>query len=110
MDIEVPELISSLAPTFEAARTHLSRLSREAAQLHEVIQVQDEKSRAVFNSLSRILAMSDQIELVLSLMREDVRVIDEIAPESGDVLWTEQFGDSFEQWLRASLTGALKIN
>lgn len=109
MDIEDIELTSSLTPSFEAARTQFTKLGREAAQLHEIIQVQDEKSRAVFNALSRLLAMSDQIELVMALMREDVRVIDEVCAESHDLLWAEQFGDKFQRWLGAPRSGTSKI-
>lgn len=101
---------SSLVSTFEAARAQLSHLSREAAQLHEGLQVTDEQSRAIFNSLSRLLAMSDQVDLVMALMREDVRVIDELAGDSHEFLWPEQLGDSFQQWLRTPRSSATKIH
>ncbi len=110
MLIENFEPTSSLAPTFEAARNQLSQLSRQAAQLHEIMQVSDEKSRAIFNALSRLLAMSDQIDLVMSLMREDVRVVDELSADSQELLWAEQFGDKFQQWLRAPRAAAPKIH
>lgn len=90
---------SSLTSIFEAARNQLSQLSREAAQLHEGLQVTDEQSRAIFNSLSRLLAMSDQIDLIMALMREDVGVVDELAGDSLELLWPERLGDSLQQWL-----------
>lgn len=107
---DLMDYTTSLATAFETARTQLSRLSREAAQLHEGLQVTDEKSRAIFNALSRLLAMSDQIDLITALMREDVRVIEEIGGESNDFLWPEHLGDSFQQWLRTPHTGTTKIH
>ncbi len=110
MDIEITERTSCLTPSFEAARNQFSRLSREATQLHESIQIHDDRSRAVFSALSRLMAMSDQIELVLTLMREDVRVIDELSAGSADGLWSEPSDDSFQQWLWAPRSSSFKIN
>lgn len=101
--------LPSLAATFEAARAQLTRLSNEASELHQTLQVNDEKSRAIFNSLSRLIAMSDQIDLITALMREDIRIVEELGGYSQEFHWPEQLGDSFQHWLRTP-RGSAKVH
>lgn len=110
MDTQTPEIVSSLSSRFDAAREQFTQFSREAAQLHDTLAIHDDASRAVFSSLSRIVAFSDQIELILALMRDDVRVIEELSEGTTDALWTEQFGDTFHHWLRTARSAQHKIN
>lgn len=110
MHTETPEIFASLTPRFDSACEQLKQFSRDAAQLHEALAVRDDASRAVFNALSRILAFSDQIELILALMREDVRAIEELSNGSIDALWNEQFGEYFHQWLRTPRGANSKVN
>lgn len=105
-----PVLASSLSPRFQAVHDHFTAFGREALQVHETINVHDESSRAAFSAISRLRAFSDQIELILTLMREDVQILEEITGDSAEALWNEQFGDSFNQWLRTSFRTTAKVN
>lgn len=101
---------STLSPRFQAAHDHFTAFGREALQVHETISVQDEPSRAAFSALSRLRAFSDQIELILTLMREDVQILEELTGDPNESFWNEQFGDSFNQWLRSSFRTTAKVN
>ena len=109
METMIPDTQTTLTPSFDAARTQFNRLVNEAARLHDSIQVCDETSRAAFNAVSRIQAFADQIDLILALMKEDVRVVEELS-EAPQAMWTEQYGDSFQQWLKSSRGAAMKVN
>lgn len=109
METMNPETLTTLTPNFDAARNQFNRLISEAARLHDSIQVCDETSRAAFNALSRIQAFADQIDLIMALMKEDVRVVEELS-DMPQAMWTEPFGDSFQQWLKNSRSTPMKVN
>ncbi|MFP5235906.1 MAG: hypothetical protein ACLGSD_08375 [Acidobacteriota bacterium] len=109
METMIPDTQTTLTPSFDAARTQFNRLVSEAARLHDSIQVCDETSRAAFNAVSRIQAFADQIDLILALMKEDVRVVEELS-DAPQAMWAEQYGDSFQQWLKSSRGAAMKVN
>lgn len=109
METMTPDTPPTLTPQFDAARNQFNRLISEAARLHDAIQVCDETSRAAFNAVSRIQAFADQIDLILALMKEDVRVVEELS-EAPQAVWTQPHGDSFQQWLKSSRSAAMKIN
>lgn len=109
METMTPDTLSTLTPNYDAARTQFNRLISEAARLHDAIQVCDETSRAAFNAVSRIQAFADQVDLILALMKEDVRVLEELS-EAPQAVWTQQYGDSFQQWLKSSRSATMKIN
>lgn len=110
MDTEIPEIAASLTPRFDTACEQFKDFSRAAAVLQEALAVRDDASRAVFRSLSRVMAFSDQIELILALMREDLRAIEELSSASIDALWSEPFGEYLHHWLRMSRGANSKVN
>jgi hypothetical protein len=96
---------SPFAEKFKALYELLSEFSRDAIQLRYRIKVNDDRTRAVLSSLSRITGFSDQLQMVMALMREDVRVVEELAAPA-DPLWPEQFEDSYRQWVQGGRMGS----
>jgi hypothetical protein len=107
---DTPEITSPLAQKFQAFYELFTEFTQGAAELHGTMPVHDDASRAVYNSLSRIVAFSDQLGILVSLMREDVRVIDELTSDPVTALWTPQIEHCFYDWLRASKTAAPNVN
>jgi hypothetical protein len=101
---------SALMQKFQAFHELFTEFSHDAAELHENVGLQDETSRAVFTSLSRIMAFTDQMNILVSLMREDVRVIDELTADPVTASWSDQIDRYFYDWLRGSKTAASNIN
>jgi hypothetical protein len=87
-----------------------TEFSHDAAEFHQNLPVQDETSRAMFTCLSRIMAFTDQMNVVVSLMREDVGVLDELTSDQTTASWSEQLDSHFYEWLRASKTAAPIMN
>lgn len=110
MHTKTSDTFSTLTPDFDAACDQFTCFGRETTRLHDAIQISDETSRAVFTALTRIQALSDQIDLILALMKEDVRVVEELSKDPEDANRSERFGDSFQRWLRTSRDATLKIN
>lgn len=103
-------LSSSLSDKHDHLKNALESLTTDTLQMHGSLTVRDEASRAAFASLSRITAFSEQIDLILELMREDVRVVEELSDASAEGLWNQPFGDSFQRWLRSAREEAPKLN
>jgi hypothetical protein len=110
MNSENPNDSFSLMQKFQAFYELFTDFSHDAAELHQDLPVQDEASRAMLTSLSRIMAFTDQMNMVLSLMREDVRVLDELTGDQVTASWSEQLDRYFYEWLRASKTAAPNVN
>ena len=102
MITDSPEITSSLPQKFQAFYELFTEFTQSAAELHASMPVHDDASRAVFNSLSRILGFSDQLGILVSLMREDVRVVDELNENAVPATWAPQIDDCFKSWLRGS--------
>ncbi len=81
--------------TLEAA---LNELSIDASQFHSGVHIQDANSRNLFQALSRILAVSDQMQMVLTLINEDVRAIEATGVDPMTAFWMDQIDGSFEEW------------
>ncbi len=94
------ESASPFSEKFQALYELLIRFAAEAQQMHAHLKVQDDASRAVYTSLSRISGFSDQLHMVLCLMRDDVRVVEELSAGLPAVLGPEQFEDSYYHWVR----------
>jgi hypothetical protein len=110
MTIDTPVTISPLMQKFQANYELFTEFSQDATEFHGSLPVHDDASRAVFNSLSRIMAFTDQISMLMSLMREDVRVVDELTADPITGSWTEPVERCFYEWLRASKTSAPNVN
>jgi hypothetical protein len=110
MITDTPEIASHLTHRFQAFYELFTEFNHDAAELHGNLPVHDDASRAVFNSLSRIMAFVDQMNLVVSLMREDVRVIEELTKDQANAPWNEQIKHCFYDWLRTARTAAPNVN
>jgi hypothetical protein len=110
MNFDTQTASFSLMQKFQAVYELFSEFSQDAAELHESLGVNDEASRALFTSLSRIMAFNDQMNILVSLMREDVRVIDELTSGTVTASWSDQLDRHFYDWLRASKTAAQNVN
>ena len=110
MIADSPEITSFLPQKFQAFYELFTDFNQGAADLHANLPVHDEASRAVYNSLSRIMAFSDQLNILVSLMREDIRVIDELTSDPVTPTWTAQIEHGFYDWMRASRTAAPNVN
>jgi hypothetical protein len=100
----------SLMEKFQAFYELFTEFSQDAAEFHQNLPVQDETSRAMFTCLSRITAFTDQMNMVVSLMREDLGVLDELNFDRTTASWSEQFDRYFYEWLRASKSAAPIVN
>ena len=107
---DAPEVASPLSQKFQAFYEHFTAFTHDAAELHCQLPVHDDASRAAFNSLSRILAFVDQFNILVSLMREDVRLVEELAADPLTARWTEEIDHSFYELLRASKGASLNVN
>lgn len=110
MTADLSEIVSPLAEKFQAFYELFNEFTQDAAELHGSMPVCDDASRAAFSSLSRIMGFADQLNVLVSLMREDVRVVEELTSDPITANWTPEIGHSFYDWLRASKIAAPKIN
>ncbi|UWZ82492.1 hypothetical protein [Occallatibacter riparius] len=110
MNSDTPNLSFSLMQKFHAFYELFTEFSHDAAEMQQNLPVQDEASRAMLSSLSRISAFSDQMNMVVSLMREDVRVLDELTTDQVTDSWSEQLDRYFYEWLRASKNATPNVN
>ncbi|HWG21298.1 MAG TPA: hypothetical protein VG225_12275 [Terracidiphilus sp.] len=104
------EITSTLTEKFQAFYELFTEFTHEAAQMHGSLPIRDEASRAMFNSLTRVMAFSDQMNMVLSILREDVRVIDELSTGPVKPLLADKFEDCFYEWLIASRGTSPNVN
>lgn len=106
----IPDVASPLADKFQDLHDALLAFGTEAAEFHKSLAVADDASRALFTALSRITAYSDQLQMVLTLMAEDVRVTEEIGTATGMDFESMEHENCFYEWLRASRKGGMTVN
>jgi hypothetical protein len=105
-----PESTMTLAQKFQAFYELFTDFTQDAAELHSSLAVTDDPTRAAFNSLSRILGSSDQLNLVVSLMREDVRIVEDLTSDPVQANWTGEIDHGFYDWLKASRGGVPNVH
>jgi hypothetical protein len=110
MTIDTPDTISPLMQKFQGLYDLFAEFDMDAAELHEKQAVRDDASRAVFNSLSRIMAFTNQMTMLMSLMREDVRIVDELTADPVAASWADPIERCFYEWLRTSKDRAPNVN
>jgi Mg-chelatase subunit ChlI len=112
MKHQLPNLPSTLVERYQDLRDALNAFTTEAADIHSSVPVTNEATRAVFTALSRITAYSDQMNMVMALMGEDVRVAEEIGagPGIGPQFETADIENCFYEWLRTSRKGGLAVH
>jgi len=106
----IPELTSPLAEMFLDLHATLNAFTAEAAELHKAVAVTDAASRALLTALSRITAYSDQLQMVVSLMGEDVRLTEEIGMGPTPKFDSAEHENCFYEWLRTSRKGGVTVN
>lgn len=105
-----PESTVSIAEKFQAFYEQFVAFSQDAAELHSGLTVRDDASRAAFNALSRVLAFTDQLNLLVSLMREDVRVLEDLTSDPVRASWTEEIEPCFYDWLKAARGASTNVH
>jgi hypothetical protein len=110
MTIDTPELTSPLMQKFQAFYEQFTEFTLDATDLHDNLPVHDDASRAAFNSLSRILAFADQLNILVSLMREDVRLVEELTTNPVTARWTDEIDHRFYECIKASKTAGSNVN
>jgi hypothetical protein len=106
----IPDVASPLAEKFQDLHDALYAFSVEAAEFHKSVPVADDTSRALITALSRITAYSDQLQMVLTLMAEDVRVTEELGAEPSMDFESIEHENCFYEWLRMSRKGGMTVN
>jgi hypothetical protein len=99
MNTEATQIVDSLAQRYRNLQRTLNDLSIDAAMYHSTLPIHDDVSRNLFNALSRILAVSDQVHMALSLMGEDVKTVEETLADPMTAFWREQLEDGFEDFM-----------
>lgn len=110
MKSETFEFPSQLAERFQELQDTLNAFTAEAAELHRGITVNDDASRALFTALSRVTAFSEQLQMVLALMGEDICVAEEIGSVPGGEFELDEHENCFYEWLRTSRKGGVTVN
>ena len=95
---------------FRDLRESLNAFTMEAAEIHKSMAVTDDCSRALLTAISRITAYSDQLHMILALMGEDVRVMEEIGMEPSLEFDSLEHENCFYEWLRMSRKGGVTVN
>jgi hypothetical protein len=97
MAIQPSDIANSISQKYWALHAAFNDLANEAAQYHGALLTDDNPSRGLFNALSRMLAFSDQAQLTLSLMGEDVHKIEAAYGDKMGEDWTQQLQDCFDE-------------
>ena len=107
---DAAEITSPLVQKFQAFYEQFTDFTHDAVELHNRLPVHDDASRAAFNSLSRVLAFVDQLNLLVSLMGDDVRLVGELTTNPVAATWTEEIDRSFYEWLKSSRNASPNVN
>jgi hypothetical protein len=99
MNSETAQLADSMGQRYRTLQKTLNDLSIDAAMYHSTLPVHDDVSRTLFNALSRIMAISDQLHMALSLMGEDVKTVEDTLCDPLTAFWREQLEEGFEDWI-----------
>ena len=95
---ETALLSDSLQSKYHDLKKTLNDLSVEATMYHSSLNVNDTVSRNLFNSLSRIAALADQMQMALTLMSEDMKVVEAASADPVTALWKAQLENAFEEY------------
>jgi hypothetical protein len=110
MNTEATQIIESLGKRYRNLQKTINDLSIEASMYHSTLPIHDDVSRDLFNALSRIVAISDQVHMSLSLMGEDVRTVEETLADPLTTFWREQLEDGFEDFICSSPMANAKVH
>lgn len=107
---DVPAASDSLANQYQDLQEALSAFTVQVIACRNSMPVEDEASRALFLSVSRISAYTDQMHMIMSLMSEDMRVAEELGSAPGQEFESLEQESCFYEWLRKSRNGSMPVN
>ncbi len=110
MTTEAAQIVDSLGQRYRNLQKTLNDLSIDAAMYHSTLPIHDDVSRNLFNALSRIMAISDQVHMALSLMGEDVKTVEETIADPLTSFWREQLEDGLEDFMCAPPMANAKVH
>lgn len=99
---DATHIATVLSEKFESLHQAFADLNAEAANFHRELNLNDKASRAKFDALSRTLGFCDQLHLVLTIMREDIRELAPVAVDFQAAPWNDQLDECLEEWLRTA--------
>lgn len=91
-----------LLDKFDSLHAAFVELNSEAADFQHTLRLNDRVSRTQDDALSRTLAFCDQMHLVLTLMREDLRSLEPQPLPLEMAGWTDQLDECIDDWLKTA--------
>lgn len=91
-----------LLDKFDTLHDAFVQLNEEAADFQRELNLSDTTTRGQLDALSRTLAFCDQMHMVLTLMREDIRSLEPHGDGHDPFAWTDQLDECLEDWLRSA--------
>lgn len=110
MTPEQTAIANSLRSKYQLLHDAFNDLAADAAQFHSALLVHDMPTRDLYNALSRIVAFSDQLQVGLSLMRDDVRAIEAALGDPADACWAAHLDGCLDEWYASLNTPLSKLN
>jgi hypothetical protein len=110
MTQEQSEIANSFTRKFQVLHDAFTDLACDAAQFHSALIVNDLPSRDLFSAFSRIVALSDQLNVGLSRLREDVLAVEAALADPRQAMWACQFEECLEAWLAYTSVPISKLN
>src|SRR5215469_3067653 len=89
MTQEQSEVANSFGRKYQLLEAAFTDLACDAAQFHSALMVNDLPSRDLFSAFSRIVALSDQLIVGLSRLREDVLAVQAALADPKDAMWAD---------------------
>ena len=107
---EQARIADTLGTKFRDLQKLVNEFTVEVCLYQSSVQVKDESSRMVFQALTRATALSEQVELALNMMREDLRVVEASSLDSATILWREYLQEAFDEHACAALFATGKVH
>jgi hypothetical protein len=110
MNQEQSEIVNSFARKYQVLHDAFTDLACDAAQFHSALMVNDMSSRDLFVAFSRIVALSDQLNVGLIRLREDVLAVEAALADPREAMWAGQIEGCLEAWFAHSVVPNSKLN
>ena len=110
MTQEQSEIANSFTRKFQVLHDAFTDLACDAAQFHSALIVNDLPSRDLFSAFSRIVALSDQLNVGLSRLREDVLAVEAALADPREAMWAGQIEGCLEAWFTHTGVPNSKLN
>lgn len=106
MTQEQSEIAHSFGRKYLLLEAAFTDLACDAAQFHSALMMNDMPRHDLFSAFSRIVALSDQLHIGLSRLREDVLAVQTALADPKDALWVGQVEECLEAWLASSVSNS----